>query len=288
MKLPHLNLASAGILLAAGLLFSGCKKQVEEAIETEAVVAAAIDDTEASIVFEGVYNDVSGVNDDIGIVNGEPGSFDPPPGGNPTRCYTITINKLTANDFPVRVTIDFGAGCLGRDGKLRKGQVITDFTNRLRVPGARATTTFNGFSVNAVSVSGIHTIINNSTSATRIFTRTVENGMLSQINGNYVLWNATHTNTQVDGLGTPNFHWDDAFTITGSSSGQNSRNSKVIEWSRTILEPLFKKTNCRWIAKGEISITHQSRTAVLNFGNGNCDRNATITFNGHTKDILLP
>jgi hypothetical protein len=277
----------AAFLICASLLGVGCSKE-KTPNEAENLMETMADDAEADITFNQVSDDVGGINDDIGFTQTDIGSEDQPTDPTNTRCYTVTITKLTANDFPKQVVIDFGTGCLGRDGKTRKGKVITVYTGRLRVPGSKATTTFDGFYVNAVHVEGTHTIQNNSTSSVRVITRTVENGKLSRPNGNYILWNATHTNTQVAGLGTPNFHFDDAFSITGNVSAENSRNGVVNTWSRSITSPLQKKATCRWFDAGTVSITRKGQTGTLDYGTGTCDNKATITFNNNSRTITLP
>jgi len=273
------------------LTSTSCKKQVSDDTNSNPdiqLAAAASDDIEADIVFNDVYNDVAGVNDDIAIAETDIGADTEP--GNPisAHCYTITITPLSPGVFPKTVTIDFGTGCLCKDGKTRKGKIITVFTDRLKVPAAKATTTFDGFYVNDVHVEGTHIIQNNSSSAVRIITRTVVDGKLPRPNNNYISWNATHTNTQTAGLGTPNYHWDDAFSITGTATGQNNRNGKVNSWGRLINEPLQKKVNCKWFDKGTVTISYNSHSAVLDFGDGSCNNVATITYNGITKQITLP
>jgi len=278
----------AAFMICASLLGVGCTKQETPASETETVMATITDDAEADVTFNQVSDEVSGANDDLGFMQIDIGSEDQPTDPTTTKCYTITVTKLTANEFPVQVVIDFGAGCLCRDGKTRKGKIITVFTGRLRVPGSKATTTFDGYYVNEVHVEGKHILQNNSTSSVRVITRIVENGKLSRPNGDYILWNATHTNTQVAGLGTPLFHFDDAYSITGNVSAENSRNGVVNTWSRTITSPLQKKANCRWFDAGTVSITRKGQTGTLDYGTGTCDNKATITFNGNTRTITLP
>lgn len=271
------------------LLVISCRKQVTETVTADAQVAvAASDDVEADATFTDVSNDVSGVNDDIGIAITEVGDDIQPGDPISAKCYTVTIDPLTPGVFPKTVTIDFGTGCLCKDGKTRKGQIITVFTGRLRVPGSKATTTFNGYYVNDVHVEGTHIIENNSTADIHRFTRTVVNGKLSKPGGNYIVWNGTHTSTQTTGLGTPNYYWDDEFDITGNASGESSRNGFTVTWTRSITEALHKKANCRWFDKGIITLSHNNHTATLDFGNGTCDNKATVAINGITKEITLP
>lgn len=272
------------------IIFSSCQKQINESVTTEAelVAAASTDDVEADVTYQEVYNNVAGVSEDISLTETDIGADQEPPNPLFSHCYTVTIVPKDAGVFPKTVTIDFGAGCLGRDGKTRKGKIITVFTGRLKVPGSKATTQFDGYFVNNVKVEGTHVIQNTSSADVRIITRKVINGKLSKPNGNTIQWNATHTNTQTAGLGTPNYHWDDEFSITGQAEGQNNRNGVTNTWSRLIGDPLHKKVSCKWFDKGSVTISHNHRTAILNYGNGTCDNQATITFNGITKPITLP
>ena len=121
---------------------------------------------------------------------------------------------------------DFGTiGCTGPDGRVRRGKIITEYTNRLIYPGAIATTTFDGFYVDAVHVEGTHKITNISDSRSLLptlpgkFKVEVINGKLTKPNGNYIEWNSTKTITQVEGLATPDYPRDDAFKIEGSAKG---------------------------------------------------------------------
>lgn len=286
---PGLKTATA--LFSAFIFLTACQKQLSDTTltvtpaEAELSQAVSEDDAESEVAFNEVYENVLG-NETAGIGDMEPDGGDPPP--DPTqRCYTVTVVPRDPGVFPKTITIDFGAGCLGRDGKTRKGKIITVYTNPLVKPGAEAVTTFDGHFVNDTKVEGRHTTKNNSTSAVRIFTRTVIDGKLSKPNGNYIKWNATHTNTQVAGLGTPAFPRDDEFNITGAARGENKRDDKINTWSRLILEPLHKRFTCRWFDKGVVKITRNNIPSLLNYGNGTCDNDATVTINGTTKNIKL-
>ena len=68
-------------------------------------------------------------------------------------CAEITI---TPNDstYPKTITIDFGNGCLGRDGKFRSGAIVVHLTAPLRRPGSVVTITFRNYYVNRVHLEG--------------------------------------------------------------------------------------------------------------------------------------
>jgi hypothetical protein len=206
------------------------------------------------------------------------------------------------NPFPVMVVITFPqTGCLGPDGRVRRGQIKTIYTNRLLVPGAEATTTFLNYSVDSVSVGGTHTV-KNITDPIQItifppqynhkWLVKVIGGRLGFPNGNVIEWNSQKTIEQIEGSHTP-ILMDDVFKIIGSANGASIRNSQSTFWNSETIEPLFKRFTCRWIVKGKIRTVRRNLTntspwvAVLDFGNGQCDNLAFLTVNGQTQIINL-
>lgn len=272
------------------ITFTSCKKQLNDnTSDNEAVAAAYSDDIEADATYADVYNSVAGVNADIALTSTDVGADTQLPDPLTSHCYTITITPLDLITFPKTVTIDFGTGCLCRDGKTRKGQIITVFTNSLRTSGSRATSTFDRYYVNNVHVEGTHIIENKSTSDTRIITRTVQDGKLTKPDGNSIAWNAVHTSTQTAGSGTPLYYWDDEFDITGNANGQNNRKGTLSTWSHLIEGPLHKKVTCKWFDKGTVKLSHNNiHDVILNYGDGTCDNQATVTFANYNKTITLP
>ncbi len=286
-------------LLFTSLLFTACQKEQSQSEQDAQEVAASRisgeSESEAETVFNGVFDDAMGVNDEVAL--GGTGVF-----GRLNVCPTVTVTRLNPPDlFPVRVVMDFGTnGCVGPDGHFRKGKVITVYTKRLIIPGAVAETGFEGFYVDSVHVEGAHRISNISTVVTpgippvdRKFRVVVTNGKLTRPNGNYVSWNSEKTITQVEGLGTL-LPLDDIFKIEGGSRGQVKRGNLLVGFNSTITEPLMKRFNCRWIAKGIVKTTRINAAvnnpwiATLNFGNGSCDNLAVLTINGVSYQITLP
>ncbi len=302
-----LQLALAATLLFATATLTSCQKQINNGTETEdastLTFEATEDDAEAEVTFGDVGDQAMGAdaeaglgqielfggantggNNDLPLLEGDV-AYDP---NNPTnRCFTITVVPKDPGVFPKTITIDYGTGCKGRDGKWRSGKIITVYSKPLVAPGAQAVTEFNNYYVDSVKVEGRHVIRNNSTSAVLVMSRLVQNGKLTRPNGSYVKWNAEHTITQVAGLGTPFFPRDDEWNTTGGARGETFRRNITTTWSRQIMEPLHKAATCRWIDKGVVKVTRNDQTAVLNFGNGTCDNKATITKDGVVKEITL-
>ncbi len=255
------------------------------------------------MVFNSVFDDAMGASDEVGMAG--TGVFARTGIGNteggvgterPTACFTVTVIHPTPNPFPVRVIIDFGtAGCPGPGGHIRRGKIITDYTNRLLVPGAVAETTFDSFYIDNIHVEGFHRIENTSTPGmpptNRQFKVKVTNAKLSKPNGNFTEWNSLKTIDQVEGLSTPFHPLDDVFKITGSSIGRTKRGNLLVNWESTITEPLFKRFTCRWIVKGRVRTVRPNASnpwvAILDFGNGTCDNQAVIIINGVPHNITL-
>lgn len=286
--IPQL-LAASGMVIMFGL--AGCNKEISQtpptSEEKESLTMATQDDAVSDQIFTEIHEQELGMMDEIGLPNIGLNNETDPALDSAGRCVIVTIVPRDLLVFPKTVTFDYGTGCKGRDGKIRKGKIITTYSGPMVKPGSTATTRFEGFSVDSIKVSGTHITKNNSTSAVLIFTRKVENGKLIFPGGGVSVWNATHTNKQVAGLGTPGFPMDDEFEITGGAKGVIEKGTTRIEWSRVIVEPLHKAFKCRWIDKGVVNITQNDKKAVLNYGDGTCDNKAVMTINGERKEITL-
>jgi len=307
MKLTR-NLTILVILmfLISGVIFNSCKKELSND-PTEDATASQMSseaDAESEPIFNEVFDNVMGVNTDVGIGGvGVFGQMFPGAIGQTARvnaCPNVTITKLSSTDpFPVRIVMDFGTGCSGRDGRNRSGKIISVYTNRLIYPGAKATTTFENYKIDSILVQGTHIITNLATSGTTNYTlfkwkAVVEGAKLIKPNGNYEEWNSTKTITQIEGTSTPLLPLDDIYKIEGAGNGKVKKGDRLVAWNAEITEPLIKKFTCRWIVKGVIKIVRLTLSStspwvgVLNYGLGDCDKKAVITINGVPHEITLP
>ena len=292
-----------GLMITMLLLMVSCQKDKSTnnvATDIESLVTASSDELTQESTFNEVFDDITGIDDatageDLGIYGAAgDGIFTGQASGGgsdllnepSTRCFTVTVTPREKGVFPKTVTIDFGNGCEVR-GHLRKGKIITVYTGRLHVPGSKAVTSFDNFSIDSFKIEGKHTVQNTTSpgSNQRSFTTTVENARLTNVNnGNWCAWKSTRIMTQVEGNGTPFFPKDDIFSITGTRSGACSEGK-----SRTseIIEPLMKKFGCRWIVKGVVKISLNNTVGFLDFGDGTCDNKATLTIDGVSRAISL-
>ena len=304
MKL-RLNLMRLGtfVLLTAILFTTSCTKEnsgtgATNEEEQRVSLTSSEADGECELIFNNIFDDAMGASDEVGMAGtGIFGRPAPPESGDverPNGCFVVTVTHLNSSTiFPVRVVIDFGnAGCVGTDGHNRSGKIITEYSSRLIVPGAVATTTFEGFYVDSIKVEGTHKISNTGTANDRQFTVQVIDARLSRTNGNYTRWNSEKTITQIEGIGTPNLPLDDILKVEGSANGEALRGNLLVAWEGETIEPLIKRFNCRWFVRGQVrqnraNSSNGSWAALLDFGNGQCDNQAVVTINGVTHNITL-
>jgi hypothetical protein len=198
-------------------------------------------------------------------------------------CATVTVTPLVG--FPKNILIDFGTGCTSANGITRMGKINVVLSDSLRKTGSTSVLTFDNYYVNRFKKEGTITWTNISTSTAKGWQRKVENGKITDSTGKYWLHTALKTVMQTAGYDTRRNLLDDVFTITGTSTVTNSTG---VSRSSTIILPLEKKTTCENITKGSKEVKGPKHTALIDFGNGDCDRIATISIDGGTpKTILL-
>jgi hypothetical protein len=297
----RLTQTTALSLLSFLFVIVSCSRENSTTTDTQEMEVSTISaqsDAEAESTFNELFDDVMGVNNDVGIAGsgvfyGRPDTLTPT-----NRCFTITITHPNGTFFPVHVVVDFGTtGCMGPDGHVRRGRMIIDYSNRLIIPGAVATTNFDGFYIDNNRIEGTHKISNISiVNPTIIPSYRIEviNGKITRPNGNYTEWNSIRTVTQIEGMATIDYPRDDVYRIEGSANGLVNNGTVAVRWESTITDPLIRSFTCRWIVRGRVrtvrmSLPTNSRwVGVLDFGAGLCDNQATLTVNGVTRQITLP
>lgn len=191
-------------------------------------------------------------------------------------CATITT--VVTGDTWVR-TIDFGTeGCTIFNGKILKGMIIITKTVNSNPLTRTFTVTFDGFYINARLIEGTKTIVRTLTTVAPIhptsamtmnITVTFPNGDVYERTGNRV-------SEMIEGFGTAIWS-DNAFSVTGNWSTTRPN------WSQTttITSPLLFRMNCQYrLVQGEIQIVRNNNSAIINYGDGMCDNQATISING--------
>ncbi|MGB8194801.1 MAG: hypothetical protein WCF67_22900 [Chitinophagaceae bacterium] len=199
----------------------------------------------------------------------------------PCAQITVTPNDTT---YPKTVTIDYGAGCICRDGKFRKGAIILHYTKPLRVSGAELTITFRDYYVNRAHIEGKKIIKNQTQAGVRQYSVVVIDGKVTWPNGRGFKYEKVKTVTQVRGSETLTVR-DDVYSIEGRSKTTYNNGVTV---NKNTESPLIKPVECNWIVKGILKIKINNRELFLDYGNGNCDNKAILSWNDHEREITLP
>ena len=144
--------------------------------------------------------------------------------------------------------------------------------------------TFVDYYVSGFKKEGTITWTNTSQGSIKSWQRTCENGKITAPGGRYWLHVGTQDVIQTQGSSTPFNLLDDVFSVTGSHTVTNmAGNSRV----STITEALEKKVSCEDIDMGKIKIEGPNHFATLDFGDGSCDKIATISIDGNAARTIL-
>jgi hypothetical protein len=162
---------------------------------------------------------------------------------------------------------------------LRKGIITIVVSDTFRKAGSTAVMSFNNYYVNGYKKEGTITWLNTSTPGTRSWTRTYVNGVITAADGRVWNHNSVRNISMVAGLSTPRDWSDDAYSITGTAQTVNPNG---VSRQSTIQTPLHKAVSCDYIDQGSILYQGNNHTLLLDFGNGTCDDQATVTINNGT------
>lgn len=265
------NLVLLAALLLLSLGFQACQKDEENTSLADQVTA----------------EDIASHNDLTEQVDAEmdefvPDNFD---GGVEDRgCATVTFAQPKGT-WPNTITIDFGSGCTKPDGRTLKGKIVVQQSNAMNVQGATRTVTYDNFFIENVQLTGTRTLSNTGLNAAGqpVFKKT-GNETLTFPNGTQATRNIDHTRTLVEGFGTA-ARLDDVWSVTGTDTGTNRQGDP---YTVTITTPLVKSALCPWVSTGVIEFSVNGKTRSLDFGNGDCDREATLTLaDGTVKTVKI-
>ena len=206
-------------------------------------------------------------------------------------CANVSLDAGTTLDstqWPKQITIDFGANnCKGDDLRERRGKIHVKLSNWYRKSGAVVTITPDNYYVNDYLVEGTKTVTNMGFTGDQLgnyyqYDISVS-GKITSPAGKVSTWASTRVRkTYINTLKSVLF-----YMISGNASGVHS-NGKP--YTLTINQSLEVVPLCHWITQGSISIipgNNVTNTITIDYGNGDCDDKATVTFLGQTSDYEL-
>ncbi len=267
------------------LLLVSCQKDSQ--LEVDQLEGVAADVTELAYT-QHLATDVEETADEATIAP-------PPPGMESLKdCADISAEQ-DKGVFPNTITIDFGDGCSGRDGKERSGKVIVEISDSLHNPGAIRTVTFEDYFVDGVQISGskswenLGIDENGLLSVAKIanLTFTFPDGTSSSLNSERTVTKSTQFVKYRDAGKWKKriVRFKGTVEVSGSATGTNREG---ISFSAVIIEPLVKNQNCLWFGSGIVELTRDDQTRILDYGDGACNNAAMVTFDdGTSKEINI-
>ncbi len=263
------------VLLAGIITFQSCKKDNKENPEPTSINQ---DDAKAGIETDKLSDDLLSIIDISSFNTTANKSFQ-----NLPSCVTYTING-TGNQ--VEITLEFDTnGCTMPNGNTYSGIVSISRNFDMNTQTFTGSLAFDNFYVNGIHVEGSST-----------FERVRDNGYghpqstydydfgFTFPNGDIAERSGHKVREWIEGYNTPAFQ-DNVFLITGNAHVLR-RNGTELDF--VVTTPLRKEATCHYFVSGTMTITKNSHTATLDFGNGSCDDEATLTLaNGQVIVIHL-
>jgi hypothetical protein len=205
-------------------------------------------------------------------------------------CATIT--SVLTNDTWTR-TIDFGTqGCTLPNGNIVKGKIIISFSKNFTTPIRTISYKLEGFYHNDKLIEGSKTITHELKTSDLladihpVTTHTLD-VKVTFPDGKIYTRVGTRVREMVEGFTTITNWEDNVFKVWGYHLTTFPNGTK---YNCIIKEvPLLIKMSCKmpFPVSGIVNIEKNDVKATLDYGKGDCDRLATMTINGVSKEIEL-
>ncbi|MGL2963053.1 hypothetical protein ACSVH2_04440 [Flavobacterium sp. RSB2_4_14] len=199
-------------------------------------------------------------------------------------CATVTI-ELTETTWTRTITFD---NCELPNGNVLDGTIIVSGSLNFDTPSHTISYSFVNFHHNNILIEGNRTVVrtfqttNTLAQPHPVATMSIDMTVTFP-NGNSYHRVGNRVREMIEGFGTPMIWMDNVFSISGSWSTTFPNGTQ----SSTITTPLRAESGCPHIVSGVVNIVRNNNTAVLDYGNGECDNQATLTVNGETTTITL-
>lgn len=197
------------------------------------------------------------------------------------ECVTVTV---VAEQNSREITIDFGDGCEIR-GNTLKGKIILSYTRDPDAQQIYITKTLEDFYFNDKNIQGGKTILRerSNDNGNPQFTKTVDITVIWP-NGAEASRTGTKIREWVEGHGSGVWS-DNVFEVTGNWTS-TFRNGNTHSYE--VIEPLRREVVCRFFVSGSIDVQRTNFSGVFDYGEGDCDNQATFTFaDGTVREITL-
>ena len=267
-------------LVVLGLLFTSCSEsedisesanQVEDTFEVKrSAEIDQVDNILGDLVID-AYEGQEVSEDGRGIYTGDI-----------PECVTITV---VAQQGYRQVTLDFGTdGCVV-NGHILKGQIIFDYTRDPEAQQISINYNLVDFYFDNKNLIGSRSILKelSNENGNPQFTHNLEITVIWP-NGAQASREGTKSREWVEGFGSGIFS-DNVFEITGNWTATFVNGNAH---TNEVLVPLRREVICAYFVSGSLNIQRTNFGGVFDYGDGDCDNQATFTYNnGQEIDITL-
>ena len=262
--MKHLIKISLIICFLLTIMVSSCKKNNKD----DAEITSSEDLSQGENNYDQVFKEVDGAATDASLKKG----------GYPIKTLdTMSTIKI--------MSIDYGKeNYLCKDGNYRRGVINVSWTGKYREMGTSINISFIDFYQNDNHIEGTKSVTNNGRNLKDQLNFTiVVNGKITAINGQSHTWNSNKLRVWVAGESTTTWN-DDVYEISGTTTGTN-RNG--ISYTAVTTKPIRVDLSCQFrFVSGIVELTPEGRSVrTIDFGNGACDNQVTITVNGKSHVI---
>lgn len=249
-----------------------------------------VDDREAAleeIFAEDVMEDVfSEIFDEI-FDDSDYGAFKSAEVSDGHNCRTRTVELPEDGSFPRIVTLEFDGDCKDINGNVRSGKIIITIYGPYKREGSVREITFENYFINGNQVEGLKTLTTNARNdaGNLVFTIDFPNSKITRKDSVVIERTVQKTREWIMGEDTPGTNLDNEWLINGVVTRVNINDVLITR----VLNNLHRAVNCRWPLSGTVDISGSDDRplAVLDYGDGKCDKWATITIEGDVWRIDL-
>lgn len=199
------------------------------------------------------------------------------------RCGSLVVTPKEPLVFPKSVALDYGNGCTDLLGVARAGKILINL-QKLWEPGSTSSIEYGDYTENQVKMNGKVSLSNISDNTGAALQLSVLNLKRTEATGAVSTVESGLTFRQTGGSLTF-WDWaDDVYSITGTTKIALSNGQSA---SMSITVPLTKTNTCAWVSKGSAALVVNNVPMAIDFGDGTCNDEATVTVNGTSYIIHL-
>lgn len=265
-------------LFVAGSTFISCTKVKDDVIDdTEMIVASAMVDMNYEVDFS------SGM--DQSVQNNSYHSSIPMEMSNLPECATISVETAGDGGFPRTFTLDFGSGC-EYNGFNRSGILIITLSDYFMATGSEMTIDRENYVVNGWGIEGSVVFVNQTTDVNvPSWYRSTTNSVFTSPIGEVYTHYGNRLVKQIEGFANADLN-DNVYEISSGSHHLTRQDGNTLEIN--IVEPVIKAMSCDFISAGIMHIDGSLLNGDVDYGDGDCDREAVYTHhNGLTFKMNL-